>query len=91
MPLMSVTLDTSQAERLPLNEEAPRNMFDASDTPERSGESVASYTMLLAPLNADSMDDHCTEPHCSMLRSCWALEASPARLIPARSPEIRTV
>ena len=91
IPFMSVTLEVSQAEMLPLKRKAPRNILDMSDTPERSGESVALYIMLLAPLNADSMDDHCVAPHWSMLFSFWALAESLPRCILVKSPEIRTV
>ena len=47
--------------------------------------------MLLAPANADSIDDHCIEPHCSMLSSFWEFAGSPPRSILVKSPEIRTV
>ena len=49
MPFMLVTFETSQPEMLPLKEEASPNMPDMSVTVERSGESVALYTMLRAP------------------------------------------
>ena len=55
---MSVTVDTSQSERSPLNEEAPKNIKDVSVTPERSGASVAPYAIPDAPSNADSIVAH---------------------------------
>ena len=67
-------------------------MNDMSDTPERSGESAAPYTMLLAPENACLMDVHCMSPHWSMLFSFSALlGVEPNRYILVKSPEIRTV
>ena len=66
-------------------------MRDMLDTPERSGESSAEYVMLLAPANADSMDDHRMAPYWSILCSFWAFAASwPARCILVKSPENRT-
>ena len=55
---MSVTVDTSQLEMSPLNKEARKNIKDVSVTPERSGASVALYTIRDASSNADSIVVH---------------------------------
>ena len=62
---MSVTDETSQAETLPLNTAAPENMPDMSMTLERSGESVARYSMREAPKNAFSRKRHLVAPQLS--------------------------
>ena len=65
---MNCILDTSetfQDEMLPLKEEAPRNIECMSETPDRSGTSVARYSMFDAPLNMPSMLDHSMSPHWS--------------------------
>ena len=60
---MSCTNETSQSDMSPLNEEARKNMKDMSVTPDRSGISVALYTMLDAPSNADFILVHWMAPH----------------------------
>ena len=50
---MSVTVETSHPEMSPLKLVAFRNIESMSVTPDRSGVSVALYTMLDAPRNAD--------------------------------------
>ena len=66
---MSVTEETFHDDMSPLKEAASRNIPDMSVTRERSGTSVASYTMLEAPLKADSMVVHGVSPH-------WSIDAS---------------
>ena len=53
---MSVTLETSHEEMSPLKEVAWANIPDMPITPERSGTSVARYTMFAATLNAEFID-----------------------------------
>ena len=65
---MSVTCETFQPEMLPLKDEFS-NMPLISCTPDRSGASVALYTMLDAPRKAFSMLVHCVSPH-------WSIETS---------------
>ena len=62
-----------------------------SFTEERSGTSVAPYTMLAAPAKADSMLVHDMFPHWSMERSLAALPSSPPRCMRSKPPDIRTV
>ena len=63
---MSVTFETSHEERSPLKKAARKNMNDVSVTSERSGVSVALFTMFTAPSNADSIVDHFMVPHWSI-------------------------
>ena len=63
---MSVTDETSQLERLPLNMKACMNISEVSVTADRSGASVARYTMFIAPLNAPLIDFQRMSPHCSI-------------------------
>ena len=58
MDPMSVTDETVQEEMSPLKEVAPENMPLMLATEDRSGLSVALYSMLEAPLNADSIVVH---------------------------------
>ena len=66
MPDMSVTPETFHEERSPLKSSAKENMESMSVTLDRSGASVARYSMLEAPRNADSIVVHSMSPHCSM-------------------------
>ena len=63
---MSVTCETSQVERLPLKLVANLNISEMSVTADRSGASVARYTMFDAPLNAPLIDSQRMSPHCSI-------------------------
>ena len=92
MPFMSVTPETSQPERSPSNFSASRNMFCMEDTCERSGASVALYTMLDAPWNAPSIVVQVMFPHCSMDRSlsAFAVVFWP-RLMPSSPPAMETL
>ena len=69
---MSVTDDTSQSEMSPLKDEALWNMKPVLVTRERSGVSVALYTMFDAPQNASHIDVHWAVPHWSMDTSLFA-------------------
>ena len=60
---MSVTPETSHGEMSPLKESASANIWDMSVTPERSGTSVARYTMFVALPNAEFIDSHWMSPH----------------------------
>ena len=61
---MLVTEDVFHPERLPLTLRAPLNMLSMLVTPDRSGASVALYTMLVALKNMSFTADHCVVPHC---------------------------
>ena len=87
---MLVTVETFQSERLPLKEEASRNMFCIEVTCDRSGASVALYSMPEAPQNAPLMEDHSMSPHWSMDASLDAVESVLPRIILERSPVIDT-
>ena len=88
---MSVTDDTFQEDMSPLKEVAPENMFSMLVTLDRSGASVALYTILYAPLNASSIVSHCMAPHWSIERNlAAAAELSPSVIL-VRSPDILTV
>ena len=76
IPAMLVTEETFQEEMSPLKEEAPANICFVEATLERSGTSVALYTMPDAPLNAYSMVVHLASPHWSMDLSLAALAVS---------------
>ena len=62
MPVMLVTDETFQDDRSPLKERAMRNMSLMSVTLDRSGASVAWYTMRPAPSNASCMVVHSVPP-----------------------------
>ena len=66
MPSMLVTEETSQPVRLPSKEAELLNMLLVLLTFDRSGASVAWYTMVEAELNALCMVVHSVSPHCSM-------------------------
>ena len=66
MLLMSVTEETFQLERLPLKRRANMNISEVSVTADRSGASVARYTIFDAPLNAPLIDSQRMSPHCSI-------------------------
>ena len=87
---MSVTDETFQDAMSPLKDDAFSNMLFVLFTPERSGASVALYTMLPAPWKAFSMPVHCVSPHWSIETR---LEATPAsfRLMRSRPPDTDTV
>ena len=88
---MSVTEETSHPERSPLKDWAEKNILDMSVTNDRSGASVARYTIFDAPLNACLMDSHCISPHCSIDCSFRALVPSPDKSIFVKSPDMLTV
>ena len=87
MSLMSVTPETSQEDRSPSKDDAVRNMPPMSRTPDRSGTSVALYTMLRAPEKAFSILVHCVSPHWSIERSLDA-EAPLSRLMRSKPPDM---
>ena len=67
-------------------------MEDMSVTPDKSGTSVALYTILLAPRNMPLISDHAMLPHFSTDASFAASVALDAMcVILARSPDIETV
>ena len=89
MDSMSVTDEVSHLEMSPLKEEEA-NMYLVLVTPERSGESVALYTMLEAPLNAFSMLAHPMSPHWSIETSFADVASESPRFILERSPVMET-
>ena len=92
MELMSVTLEVSQAEMSPLKEEAPESMELMLVTLDRSGASVASYIMLVAPEKAPPMEAQDVVPHCTMAESLAAFsESVPSSLNRSMSPDIVTL
>ena len=91
MWLMSVTEEVFHPERSPLKAVALWNMYLMSFTEDRSGVSVALYTMFVAPSKARSILVHDIYPHCHMAVSIFALfESSPRRMRP-KSPDMDTL
>ena len=90
MARMSVTAEVFQADMSPSKAAASANMSCMLVTPERSGTSVAVYTMLEAPRNALSMLDHFMSPHPSIEASFAGKALGPSRFIRERLPVMET-
>ena len=60
---MFATLETSHPERSPSKAATSKNMYRMLVTPERSGASVAAYSMPEAPRKAPSIVVHSMSPH----------------------------
>ena len=90
MERMLVTDETFQVEMSPLKEEALSNIRSVRETPERSGVSVAAYTMLEASRNASCILIHSMSPHWSMDASLLGVPPVAPRIILERSPVIDT-